>query len=1039
MRMYFYAKPDRSKKERWEILNDSKETQNAVTQNGYMFRSALSISEPIISEEDIEDPSKIKYQGDLYFDIDSGEIAESISMLQDLIKKLESYDVVDYQVYATGSKGFHLIVPAKHFSEGKPCSYLAYVYGDMANRMGLSYLDFSIYSAQKGNMLRLPNVLRRRDQKYTYKVEVPAELVGALTPLGVRILVSSPRPLTREISSGSTIGIRKGTRKALKLQALFNESKKLIVETRKKYVSLKVELIPELRELKEVPGCIQKLSRYEVRDEAVFNKKALVLMAFLEASGLPKETKKSLIDDLAQHGKSATYRDARSRKEHILSLQRQGKFALGFLFKEIEPCGGCLLCDGSLNKGPSRMKDPAESFEVEDQYAETLEKMQGYRVLDSSVGVEGYNFVLSQGSEKPTKKLTSFLMVLENVAVSLDDPSEGLIRVGAIFSMHYTHERKHRMFSLFIPEESWNSCTSFKLVLGGRGNLAFLGNDSDLVQLKHYLMSSETSKMTVVQTAAFGIRHMHIPKQDEPSGVQEVLAYVEPGYALQVPLVEEGGSPQYQFNRLEYTGSPAQQGDLTPRLMAAQQVGREHNDVVIDALQTFLSAGYPATQGIVLGWFVACLFKPHFLKWERSWPLLGITGQVGSGKSSLMALAGSLHGLHCEGGGVNNLMDAPASTKVAIRNALENSTSTAVLVDEFTNNKMKREMHLDKATMLQLTYNMSSATRSDTSGKGRRRNYSATVNACVCFTAETIPSGSELEAFVNRTLFVEYTMAHRELPGVSDAYRKFISNDFGSVFRSIGKTATLYALGKPLGFVKAFHEEALSLLPNKMKEVPNTGRLSHAYCVALSGLRLLQTTLKDVADIDISAIIEPVYSAVLRHIDDNTEEYIRKSFLNNPAVSLLNDVAALLEGLSRQDADNGTVPLIPEINFSITEERLLVSSSALFMTYNLAKNRTRMTNRGSVVTTLQSLEDVFLRETSCFLGIVEDPLVSQGHMPCIALDVAKLKYMHVRVEAFTRYSRDYAMRQRRGPGSSLSDTTSNNFDAIFDSAGGVAR
>ena len=104
-----------------------------------------------------EEIEKAKYQGPLYFDLDADDIEDSIAGAQALHVKLLASGLKpeDIQVFLSGKKGLHLIVPMACFVEKPaPVVKLPAIYKELALKFAVDTLDFKVYTARKGRMLR---------------------------------------------------------------------------------------------------------------------------------------------------------------------------------------------------------------------------------------------------------------------------------------------------------------------------------------------------------------------------------------------------------------------------------------------------------------------------------------------------------------------------------------------------------------------------------------------------------------------------------------------------------------------------------------------------------------------------------------------------------------------------------------------------------------------------------------------------------------------------------------------------------------------
>ena len=135
-----------------------------------------------------------EFGGPWYLDIDSEDIGESIRSVQALLDRFVSIglDLSCVRIFATGKKGFHIEVPAACIMlEPGPVVGLPRIYRAMALEVFVDGLDMRVYSAGRGRLWRVPNLLRENG---AYKVPVTADEVRAMTMESYAELCGVPRP-----------------------------------------------------------------------------------------------------------------------------------------------------------------------------------------------------------------------------------------------------------------------------------------------------------------------------------------------------------------------------------------------------------------------------------------------------------------------------------------------------------------------------------------------------------------------------------------------------------------------------------------------------------------------------------------------------------------------------------------------------------------------------------------------------------------------------------------------------------------------------
>ena len=160
--MQYYYYQQNGGDEVWKPIPETK----LDTIDGAMFRTILSVDVPISEDATKEQLASVKYKGPLYFDLDDAESPASTAQhTLSLVRKLEENGVFPsmLEVYASGGKGFHVLVPEECFlvkppKQGLP--NLPAIFKEMAFQLAVPSMDFRVYTARKGRMFRCHNVLR---------------------------------------------------------------------------------------------------------------------------------------------------------------------------------------------------------------------------------------------------------------------------------------------------------------------------------------------------------------------------------------------------------------------------------------------------------------------------------------------------------------------------------------------------------------------------------------------------------------------------------------------------------------------------------------------------------------------------------------------------------------------------------------------------------------------------------------------------------------------------------------------------------------
>jgi len=323
-------------KSKWKLIPNTQLDLEEGIRQGARFHTVLSVDKDVDAvSTGLDADAKVNYKGPLYFDLDSGDDLEAA--IEDLKRLLISlyfdYGVrlSDIRIWASGGKGFHVLVPAKIFSKGKASTVLGYTYKNMALAFDLTTLDFGIYSQGKGRMWRIENLKRPNG---TYKTQITAADALSMSLERLAEVVSRP---------GMPTLFPDNVDYAPELAALFASSK---------FKPRKLDSIADekLVALAEDPECIQALLKLErVSSERNFNQVVMSLAGYFCGRGLDEDQFIAKVDYVCEHGVSSVYKTPNAKERHMRSLFRffQAKqdyrFTCDFARKCVEDLK-CAIC-----------------------------------------------------------------------------------------------------------------------------------------------------------------------------------------------------------------------------------------------------------------------------------------------------------------------------------------------------------------------------------------------------------------------------------------------------------------------------------------------------------------------------------------------------------------------------------------------------------------------------------------------------------------------------------------------------------------------
>lgn len=921
--------------ESWKYLEDNAQNRKILADKKAAFVAALSIS--AVDQTDYE---KVKYKGDLYFDIDSEDLNESITVARSLINKLRKLEVEDFSVYLSGKKGLHITVPAKVFSRGGQVKFLPYIYGKMAERLEVAGLDFAVYSGGKGRLWRQTNVLRKETN--TFKVQIDPDTLITLNEEKYRVLVSSPAPILEP---------PKDIKKSLPLAEMYEYCKVQVEEEEKTKLKFEFEAIPELEELKDVPGCIKKLvSTGDEKLHANFNRAAMQLAGYIKSSGLEIKVINELVSTMAKNVKSGTYNTYKKRVQHIKSQLRRAKYdpRMGYspkyLFSTMEPCGGCILCDGSLdkyygdNKSSENEIDGCPIFEYEGRYYVRIGKVD--------------------------KPISTFTLSPVLYSETFDQTTGFSERESTTLDLNYSHLGEQKTYRRNLDERCWDSVSSFKKSISGIDNLVFRGGESDLQDLKHFVFSQDVQMGRITKVKSCGIMAQKINTTGKT-----MLVYTEPNYSVNV--FGEENTHEVHTN----IQSP-------PNVFGAPNLDPE-NEVHINLAKKICTINDPYNMAQILGWFIICHFKPHVLACEKQFPVLGLWGNAGSGKSKTAAIMSYLHGVDFEGS--DDMVTCGGSTPWSLGTYVSTSTSTPRLLDEFNPAKMDKRKFLQIVDLLKGCWNQQTMTKGQLSRRSDGAEIAETkLTGAVCVMAEQYPASEA--ALIQRMVTVK--LSRRSRSGCEDSWGYVYTNRYGIM--SIAKALVLTALKTPKATIEYWMNEYRKVLPS---ETLIDSRPHFSLRAVLTGLKMYELTMQ-AHGIDVAEEVNELQQALLEKLDTHTEVISQAN--NRSVVDKTIDMFAQMAAESAKD-ETGRTRMKFGVDYIRDDVELIIDVEGV---YGLYKMYTRNQGEPAIITSYKEFKQLVEDEAYYVEDIRHEELAPSRNV--MVFDVEKLLKKGVSVNLFEK-------------------------------------
>jgi len=859
----------------WEMTLDTPEALEALIAKQCQMVSVLAISDDF---NDDSDPDKITYKGGLYFDIDYDKrLDKSIEALHTLIGKLEGQGVdrQDILVWASGKKGFHIVVPSKVFSSGRAIRYLPYIYKEMALELFVDGVDMVVYSGKKGRLWRQENVQRADNGKF--KVGLLPEEVNNLTV----------EEYTRLTDKARNIEQLTPCKEATKLSVLFELCKKRVIfkqKQQKQDIESEVsdELLSQFSET--LPGCIQKLVEEGANEgTSNFNQAAMQFGIFVARSKMHRNFWQPIVEQMAKNVTSGTYKTERNRVEHLIGMIRYAatsssrKFSRGALFSVISPCGGCPICQ------------TAEGEDIQDVDEDNLAGI--------TERADGYYVATADGA----RRITTYTIKPENFYTTKAQDTELTRRVGIEAGIMVGGKE---IASAKIEESAWDSKGSLIKELRGIKNLAFLGGDQEVQRLKHYLFTKEFDMGEIQQVFSAGI-HRH------PVGKLSTLVYVEPGFSV---TAQKERDTHYVDGRV-----PA------PPRISEQEFPDLKDPAFKETIQALLKVNQPHIVGQILGWYAACHLKVHLQSVENQFPILNLWGNAESGKTTTACVFACLSG--CDYIMEDSPISLGGATPWAVANFAASTTTAPRLLDEFNRSKIKESNYNYFAEVMKAAWNnqtfsrgaVTSAAKADGKGRSGAGVIDYKISGPIVVMSEQSP---EMPALKQR--MVQVGMSTKSRVGCDDHFYTVLDNR-KQLWR-LSRAMVWASLDKLPNWTSKKMKEYRDVIPKKIE-----ARSNYSYRVVLTGLDFFQEVLEGLK-LDMTAEINELKGAVLAHLSGQEQHISRDK--GKTEVDAVMQAFNLMAGM--EDGSSGKTYIVSGKHYIMAEGKLyidLIMAHALYKRY----------------------------------------------------------------------------------------------------------
>lgn len=879
-------------------------------------------------------------KGDFWLDLDSGSLQQSIEDVRKIIDWLDHnhVDLSNLAIYASGSKGFHICMPAKLMgTKAEKVLWLVYrcFAKAMAEATGVYSIDYSLYDYK--HLLRTEGK-QRSDGRY--KVPLTLTELHSLTPESYADLTSSPRPpmeCNRKISVTSYV-LGDMVAKARKEAAA-------LVEAKKKSKAVPDAVLAQFNDNYH-PRCVDwMVNQINLKSGVQFNELAMNVAAYVALAPISQAARQALIQELAGHRVAAV--GGRPVSARIAYIWDKVKYADSGTIQfrclanknviEGDPCEGCPVrtaCLGETQEGIEAREDGYYSVR-----GETPRRLSNWVISGEDGSIQSFQ-VLDDSDPNST-------------AYKWDKADVLVLCEG-------------KAMKVTVPPSAFDSSNAFKKeVVRQVPRGVWYGTDADTQSLK--LMFTDPDKMqSIIKVKATGI-HRHV---DE--GI-DGWVYAEEGWS---------------FHTSRATGTHVCQPDAKLRQyrhMRHQAFADPTDPRDVEAFELLLNSNQPQVVGTMLAWVAACHLKTHWRKAGVSgFPLLHPYGASSAGKTASSMLYAAL-------GGSDYRDSAPPSvgemTGWPLKIFCTATTTVPRILDEVNRQLMTTSRLKEAQATLRNCYGDGSI-RIGALGKehagsdlgARTIELLSTTPTIFCATQQN--TRAELK---ERSIEVHLPKYHS--PEHTAAFERLRQHDVWERLFGYSKLLVFEALQVSLDEIKRWRMDAISELPTQFAD-----RHKDNHAALLAGFRLLDSALRAAGfSLRIIERIAELRKLLVEYWFAHLDEYIARQ-AETEILKLFKQFAKIAAWVDK----TGHKGLVNQIHYLMTDTTLYMDLNSCWMELEILYSR--MGGRLLEYENTQQIKQLLADET-WYIGSGPVPGHPQA-LDWIALDRVQLERQGVDVKAF---------------------------------------
>lgn len=594
------------------------QVQQVVETQAPMFVTALAVNK-LVEDLTPEQRDKLAYEGPFYVDWDGPDIATVLPKVHAFMDKLVEmhFDLSMAAWYLTGTKGFHLEIPAYCFIEKSPkggIANLPVIYREMVMALYVDTIDMVVYSQGRGRMWRQPNVRRKNG---TYKVQVTPEELRGVTAQTYAMLVAEPRALIElkqpELCTDLSVEFARAQQKVdEKMKTRGKRRRDPLAKDRAACSSIKM-----------------MMSNIGIKDGIGFHPLALQISIAATTAG---QTEEEMLADCSiliesHHGDGDRYNTPAKRRAELLRMYRYVSdnpmydFSVGAIKSLL------------THNAPDLDGIPASDEDIKEGIKEAAEEKA------------------AQGTDKTPDEYNDVAggVSISHFGVYVPDEAGGKRRICAVSfrNIHLLMSTETGQLAAYEAEVLINGKGSGRVTMemdvfqslqmfnrfAARFGHAMQGTEAHLRGLFMRFVELAKKKGRQLYIAKReGLDIFNIPNHEDPDLREPFMVWADGKGVVLDPRVRDKDLD------ISFQGFPDPRGlfktDLADAPSLKEWVQTPENLMALKAtMRNMLTCQKPDVISKMVGWYTACFYRMPFHRAYNKFPILHVNGAAGSGKS----------------------------------------------------------------------------------------------------------------------------------------------------------------------------------------------------------------------------------------------------------------------------------------------------------------------------------------------------------------------------------------------------------------------